>query len=104
MILVTGATGTVGQNVVESLAARRARVRVGARDPGRAAAALAHLDGVEVVELDHARPATYAAAMRGVDRLFLLAPVVEDQVGISVRLVDAAARAGVGRSRQYLSL
>jgi uncharacterized protein YbjT (DUF2867 family) len=69
MILVTGATGTVGGELARQLAAAGEKVRALVRDPSRAAALPA---GVEptVGDLDH--PDTLPAAFAGADRLFLL--------------------------------
>lgn len=69
MILVTGATGNVGRNVVEQLLAAGEDVRAMTRDPANA-----HLpDGVEVVSGDFRRPETLPPALEGVARAFLFA-------------------------------
>ena len=60
MILVTGATGTVGRQVVEQLAAADQAVRAVARDPDQAGLP----DGVELVAGDLAKPATLAPHLR----------------------------------------
>lgn len=67
MILVTGATGTVGRPLIDLLSAAGADIRAVTRDP-RAADLPA---GVEVVEGDPARPATILDDLRGVTALFL---------------------------------
>jgi uncharacterized protein YbjT (DUF2867 family) len=67
MILVTGATGTVGRPLVELLGERDFDVRAVTRD-----AKAAGLPGtVEVVEADLAQPRTIAAELAGVTALFL---------------------------------
>lgn len=68
MILVTGATGSVGGELARTLAARGLPVRALARDPGRAALPAA----VEVVPGDLQVPETLRPALAGVDRVFLL--------------------------------
>jgi uncharacterized protein YbjT (DUF2867 family) len=70
MILVTGATGNVGRNVVTGLLERGTGVRALVRDPARANLP----DGVEVVQGDLARPETLPAALDGVDAVFLVWP------------------------------
>ena len=68
LILVTGATGTIGSLLVPRLATR-ARVRALVRDPKKAAALGA---GVDVVTGDLSRPETLAPALAGVDKLFVI--------------------------------
>ncbi len=90
MILVTGATGTVGREVVAQLLASGQGVRALTRDPSKAA-----LDArVEVVAGDLARPGTLASAVAGAERVFSLA--LGPEVGVQERNLAAAAReAGV---------
>ncbi|MGY4979082.1 NAD(P)H-binding protein [Streptomyces sp. 900105755] len=92
MILVTGATGTIGRDVVRQLAARGAKVRALTRDPARATVPA----GVEVVRGDHADPASLAAALAGATAAFLLRPPGPD-AGQDAALVAAAREAGVER-------
>jgi uncharacterized protein YbjT (DUF2867 family) len=89
-ILVTGATGTIGANVVTELVKLgNVKVRVATRDPKKAPS------GTEGVVYDWENPATIAAAVKGVDAVFLLTPLVENQVPYAKALVDAAKSAGV---------
>ncbi|MFI7004963.1 NAD(P)H-binding protein [Streptomyces sp. NPDC050145] len=67
MILVTGATGNVGRNLVHELVDAGERVRALTRDPATADLP----DGVETVAGDLTRPETLPAALQGVDRAFL---------------------------------
>ncbi|WP_093498302.1 SDR family NAD(P)-dependent oxidoreductase [Streptomyces sp. Ag109_O5-10] len=92
MILVTGATGTIGRDVVRQLAARGAKVRALTRDPARATVPA----GVEVVRGDLADPASLAAASAGATAAFLLRPPGPD-AGEDAALVAAAREAGVER-------
>ena len=68
MIVVTGGTGRVGQQVVAQLRERNLKVRVVSRRPGQPQA------GVETAAADLADPAALEAALRGADALFLLWP------------------------------
>lgn len=68
MILVTGATGTVGREVVRMLPSDRP-VRVMAREPGRVVGAAGT---AEIVRGDYGEPESVAAALAGVDAVFLL--------------------------------
>jgi uncharacterized protein YbjT (DUF2867 family) len=68
MKLVTGATGNVGREVVDSLLARDASVRAAVRD----ATGAGMPDGAEVVTADLESPETLTTALRGIDGVFLL--------------------------------
>ncbi|HWZ98940.1 MAG TPA: SDR family oxidoreductase [Candidatus Dormibacteraeota bacterium] len=68
MILVTGATGTVGREVVAQLLAAGAKVRAMTRNPAKA-----KLDSrVELVKGDFEDPASLSAAVKAVERVFSL--------------------------------
>jgi uncharacterized protein YbjT (DUF2867 family) len=88
MILVTGATGNVGSELVNALAEAGARVRALTRDPS----AVTFPAGVEPVAGDLNRPQTLADALAGVSGIFLM-PGYEDMPG----LLALARRAGVKR-------
>jgi uncharacterized protein YbjT (DUF2867 family) len=88
MILVSGATGTIGRPLVEGLLAHGARVRMLVRDPSKAARWNPRVERV-VGDLD--RPETLSPALSGVERLFLVTPVTEQVAA----LVAAAAEARV---------
>ena len=91
-ILVTGATGTVGQEVVRALREQGIAVRAGARVPEK----LADLQalGAETVRLDFGDPASLEEALAGIERVFLLTPFVEDDLPLIEAVVQAAKDAG----------
>ncbi len=93
MILVLGATGHIGAPLVEQLSARGAPFRAGYRSSDRAKAA--RRAGVDAVPVDYLDPASLDRALTGVDRVFLVAPPVEDLVLLERGVVEAARRAGV---------
>lgn len=95
MILVTGATGKVGQEVVRQLSAGGSPVRALVRDPARASHI--RLPDVEIAVGDLGRPETLAPALLEVDRVFLASPADPDQVTLQGNLIDAAKSAGVRR-------
>ena len=95
MILVVGATGKVGREVVRQLSSADAPVRALVRDPARASHI--RLPGVEVVVGNLARPDSLDAALSGVDRVFLASPADPDQVELQGNLVQACKRRDVGR-------
>jgi uncharacterized protein YbjT (DUF2867 family) len=68
VILVTGATGNVGSEVVRALVARQEPVRAMARNPNRAALAAT----VDVTSADLGAPETIGPALDGVRKVFLL--------------------------------
>ncbi|MFI6339073.1 SDR family oxidoreductase [Streptomyces sp. NPDC050535] len=92
MILVTGATGVVGREVVRRLPSDLG-VRVMVRDPGQAAEFAG--SGVDVAVGDFGDAASLARAVDGVSAAF----VVTVRIGADddVRFVRAAQRAGVER-------
>lgn len=94
-ILVTGASGTVGSNVVRRLRDSGASVRALARDADKASALLG--PDVDIAVGDFGEPATIDVAMKGVDRVFLACPNDPRQVEYETNVIDAAARAGVAR-------
>ncbi|ADJ49046.1 nucleotide-diphosphate-sugar epimerase/NmrA family protein [Amycolatopsis mediterranei S699] len=94
MILVTGATGTVGREVVRQLVEAGRPVRALTRDPAAAAAVLG--DGVEFVAGDLGRPETLPAAVAGADSVFLLSGGGPETPLHDANLGQAAAEAGVG--------
>lgn len=94
-VLVTGATGTVGSEVVRQLGERGVPVRAFVRDPDRARAILG--GDVEVAVGDFAEPDTIEVALKGVDRVFLACNNDPRQVEYESNVIDGAARAGVQR-------
>lgn len=92
-ILVTGATGTVGTEVVKALRGKSVRVRAAVHSPTKSEA-LRTL-GAEPVELDLERHDTLAAALNGADRLMLITPFSPAMIEQNVALAEGAKRAGV---------
>jgi uncharacterized protein YbjT (DUF2867 family) len=90
MLLVTGATGNIGRDLVRELDAKGADVRVLVRDPARAAALP---ERAERVVGDLGEPDTLAPAFAGADRLFLLTPGIG--TAHTAHAVAAAQAAGV---------
>lgn len=88
MILITGASGTVGSEVVRALGGRGARVRAAYRTRPQNVP-----KGAESVALDYARPDTLKPALTGVETLFLLSNTVD----VERKVVDEAKQAGVRR-------
>lgn len=74
MILVTGATGTVGREVVRLLHTSGSKVRALSRNPEKGNFPA----GVEAVAGDLTKPETLSAALDGVEKAFWVLPFVED--------------------------
>jgi NADH dehydrogenase len=103
LILLTGATGTIGTPLLRRLTAMGEPVRCLVRDPRRLGAERVR---VQIALGDLGNPASFRNAMRGVDTVVHLAAAIRDQPGGSIeeldavatlRLVRAAERAGVKR-------
>ena len=103
MILLTGATGTIGTPLLRRLTAAGEPVRCLVREPRRLGPERVR---VQIALGDLGNPASFRNAMRGVDSVVHLAAAIRDQPGGSIeeldavatlRLVRAAERAGVRR-------
>lgn len=92
MILVTGATGTVGSELVKRLLASGESVRVLVHSPEKAVF-LEEL-GAEVLTGDFEKLETLGAALRGVEKAFLLTPLSPQQVEMERNFIEAAQRMG----------
>lgn len=103
MILLTGASGTVGSALLRRLVAARRPVRCLVRDPKRLGPDRVR---VQIALGDLADPASFRNALRGVDTVVHLGASIRDQPRGSIeelngmatlRLVRAAERAGTQR-------
>ncbi|WP_067709395.1 NAD(P)H-binding protein [Nocardia yamanashiensis] len=98
MILITGATGSIGRHVVRQLRKRGTRCRALVRAPERAR----DLD-CDLVVGDFDDPASIAAALTGVDQVFLCSagaqptPGPQPMIAHQSAVIDAAVHAGVRR-------
>ena len=88
MILVTGATGNIGRELIDQLMEKDNRVRVLVRDERKAASLFGKADYC-IGDLDQME--TLSPAMQGVEKLFMVTPDTR-QVD---NLLEAAKRAGV---------
>lgn len=89
-ILVTGATGNIGSALVTQLMQTPSSTNVVAASPGGQSVAGAPGRALNLLGPDSAK-----AAMRGVERLFLLTPAHPEMEAMTVRAVRAAQAAGV---------
>ena len=72
-ILVTGATGVIGKELVKQLLSGGKCVRIGVHD--MLGATEFDTAGCPVVSFDYNRPETFKGAFEGIDGLFLVAPM-----------------------------
>lgn len=94
MILVTGATGTVGKAVLAEVVKSGQKHRAMYRSEKDAAKAPA---GTETVIADFSDQASLAQAVRGVDSMYLVCAPIPDLVQLESNAIDAAEAAGVHR-------
>ncbi|HYH95611.1 SDR family oxidoreductase [Hyalangium sp.] len=93
MIVVTGATGQIGSELVLQLAEKGEKVHAVIRDPKKAM----HLNHPNVMFVmgDFADPKSLDAAFRGAQKLFLLTNADPKQVELQHNAIEAAKRAGI---------
>lgn len=93
-ILVTGATGNIGGELVTQLTAHKIPFRAMVRH-AKDVEALSQIEGVEAVFGDFDDENTVADALQGIERAFLLTPSTERAEIQQKTFVDLAGRAGV---------
>jgi len=92
VILITGASGNVGKEVLKQIAATGAKVRAAFQTVSKAAAAPS---GVEIVTMDYTQPPTLQAALKGVERVFLVGPPAPNLPALERKAVDEIKHSGV---------
>ena len=102
MILVTGATGKAGSEVVRALLGRGERVRAFVRDPEKARGLFG--SEAEVVLGDFADPQSVRAALHDVQQLVLSCADDPRRVEWETSTIDVAATAGVRRILKLSSI
>src|SRR5215469_2177559 len=91
MILITGASGNVGREVVKQALAVGLKIRATFQSPHIAARAPSGLEGVI---MDYAQPETIRPALHGVEKIFLVGPPVRDLPAMEANLIKEVARLG----------
>ena len=99
MILVAGATGTVGREVLRLLVEQGVPARAMTRDPTRLSSVETN---VEVVQANFDAPETLRDAVAGVEGVFLLTAPGASVPEHDLAMINAAAR--VGRVRKVVKL
>jgi uncharacterized protein YbjT (DUF2867 family) len=98
MILITGASGNVGQEVLAQIAKTGRPIRAAFQSAAKAAMAPA---GVETVILDYSQPDTVRAALHKVERVFLVGPATPELPELERNAVDVIRHSDV---RQIVKL
>jgi len=93
MMLITGATGNNGQELVRQLIALGQPIRALVRNPEEASGIKG--PNVELAVGDFDRTETLDTALRNIDKAFLLTPAAERFVQWQVAFIEAAQRTGV---------
>ncbi len=91
MILITGASGNVGREVVKQALAVGLTIRATFQSPHIAARAPAGLEGVI---MDYTQPATIRSALQGVEKILLVGPPVRDLATLEANFIKEARAAG----------
>ncbi|HEX2959018.1 MAG TPA: NmrA family NAD(P)-binding protein [Chitinispirillaceae bacterium] len=91
-ILITGASGRVGQYLVQNIAMKGAGVRAGIR-PGEVHRI--RFSDVEIAEFDFEDLGAIDRALDGIKILFLITPIAREQVEYARRTIDSAVCYGV---------
>jgi len=92
MILVTGASGTVGKAVLSEVARSGAKHKAMYRSAGESAKAPA---GTQTVVADFAKKETLAPALHGVESVYLVCSPIPDLPQLEGNMIEASAVAGV---------
>lgn len=92
-IIVTGASGTVGREVVKQLVAAGMKVRAAVHTASKGE--VFKRLGIETVELDYTRPETWAAALNGAAKVFFVGFAGPTFAELSRNFAEAAKKAGI---------
>jgi uncharacterized protein YbjT (DUF2867 family) len=93
MILVTGATGTIGSAVIQHLISQNVPIRALLRDVKKGYHLSSH--SIEVVQGDFLHQDTLDVALQGVEKAFLLSANDARQIEMESNFIDAAKKMGV---------
>src|SRR6266403_1337932 len=92
-VLVTGATGTIGRDVAKILSENAVPIRAGVRDQAKARKQFGA--DIALATFDFEDTSSFPGALEGVEKVFLLPPLMWNQVEVANAFVDAAKRGGV---------
>jgi uncharacterized protein YbjT (DUF2867 family) len=94
MILITGASGNVGKEVLKQIAQTGAEVRAAFQSVSKA---VETPTGVEIVSLDYNQAETLQTALKGVDRVFLVGPPNAQLTALERKAMEVITHSDVRR-------
>jgi len=92
MILITGASGNVGSEVLKQAAAAKLNIRAAYVSAHKAKEAPA---GAQTAQMDYAKPESIRATLDGVQKVFLVGPPTSSLVALEGNFVHEATKSGV---------
>src|SRR5215470_16576233 len=92
MILITGASGNVGKEVLKQITQAGVEVRAAFQSVSKAAGAPSD---VEIVPVDYNRGETLQMALKGVDRVFLVGPPTAQLTALERKAMEVIAQSDV---------
>src|SRR5215472_9540381 len=98
MILITGASGNVGKEVLKQITQTGMEVRAAFQSVSKAAGAPS---GVEIVSIDYNQAETLQTALKGVDQVFLVGPPTAQLTALERKAMEVIAQSNV---RQVVKL
>src|SRR5437764_11373950 len=98
MILITGASGNVGKEVLKQVAQTKVQVRAAFQSASKAGVPP---PGVEIVTVYYNQPQTLRAALKGVERVFLVGPPTAQLPALEGKAMEVIAQSDV---RQVVKL
>jgi len=98
MILITGASGNVGKEVLKQITQTGVEVRAAFQSVSKATGVPS---GVEIVSLDYNQAETLQTALKGVDRVFLVGPPTAQLPALECNAIEVIAQSDV---RQVVKL
>lgn len=94
-VLITGATGTVGNEVMKQLSSVTPAVKAAIHSVENLKRVKDVDDRIEPVLFDYEKPETVREALRGIDKLFLLTPETPTAAELASNAVTEAKKAGI---------
>jgi uncharacterized protein YbjT (DUF2867 family) len=94
-ILVTGATGTVGSEVVNQLSNIKSDFKIKAAVRSVENAKKVKGDGIEVIQADYNKPETLRETLRDIDRLFIVPPESPNAIEQASNVIDEVKKSEI---------